>query len=356
MPIGALALGIVIGLSILVPTAIDAIKTFVKGVAATLGNVSPDWGAAKTAVMDSFRSVDYSDLGQAGRRIFSADFLRGLLTSCLRAALDTDALATEFKTLLDAAIAEITKGVILFAAFSVLGAIVGFFVTRSELRRNVAKRKFGRAILIAVLSAILNVTIVAGGVYLIMKLQKFAVLCAVALFALYGAVSFLEAYLLHGYKKVSLKKVLRVRNFVSLAVVSVVQIVLSVLIAGLVFKIAGLFVGAFIDYSVLVLTLSCLSLNVEAYVKALASKEGEGGFDKEDFAKAMTELSAPSRAAASTAALAPAEGEIACVAATEDGGITVESSSNEEASTDGDEVAPVGPSHETPEIPPEEKP
>ena len=291
MPIGALALGIVIGLSILVPTLIDAIKTFVRGVAAIVGNVSPDWNAVKDVVVDAFRAVDYSDFGQAGRLIFSKKFFSGLLTSCLHAALDTDALASEFKTLLDAALASIARGALAFVIFTVLGALVGYYATRAEMRRNVAKRKFGRAILVKIVGAILNVTIVACGVFLILKAQKFAVLCALALFLLYGTVSFFEAYLLHGYKKVSLKKVLRLRNFVSLAVVSLVQILLSVLIAGLAFLITGFFVGAFIGYAVLVLTLTCLTLNVEAYVKALAGGEGEGAFDKERFVKAMNDLS-----------------------------------------------------------------
>ena len=356
MPIGALALGIVIGLAVWVPTTIDAIKAFVKGVAAALGNVSPDWGAAKNAAIEIFRSVDYSDLGEAGRQIFSKDFLSGLLTACLRAALDTDALATEFKTLLDTALNKIAAGAIAFVVFTLIGAILGFLLTRSELRRNVAKRKLVMAILVAVVSAILNVTIVAGGVYLIMKVQKFAVLCAVALFVLYGAVAFFEAYLLHGYKKVPLKRVLRARNFLSLAVVSVVQIVLSVLIAGVVFKIAGLFVGLFINYAVLVLTLSCLSVNEEAYVKAIASKEGDEAFDKEDFARAMEALSpAPCTSGEGNCdsfeagvEIAP-ESQVVCSVASEGGSIPQESSAKKGA--EGDETTVKG---ET-DLPPEDK-
>ena len=176
--------------------------------------------------------------------------------------------------------AKAIAGGVAFLVFSVLGGVVGVFATRVEIRRNVAKRKFWKFILISIVHTVINATIIAGGVWVISRFNKFAALSTILTLLLYITVAFFEAYLVHGYKKVSLAKVLRVRNFLSLAILSVIEVAIMCAIVGLVLAISNVVVTFFVGYAVVVITLSCLSLNTEAYVKDMVAKiavdEGKG--------------------------------------------------------------------------------
>jgi len=298
LPIGALSLGIVIGLSIFLPALLSAIKDFFSGAVKIIGDVKPNWEAVWETISSTFLSVDYADIELAAREIFNRGFFGKLLNDCIHAAIDFDALQVQFEELLSACATKAIGAGVAFLVFSVLGAVVGVFATRVEIRRNVAKRKFWKFILISIVHTVINATIIAVGAYLITKFEKYAVIAGILTFLLYGAVTFFEAYLVHGYKKVSLRKVLRVRNFLSLALLSVIEIAVMIVLIALVLYISNVIITFFVGFSVVVITLSCVSLNAEAYVKDMADAAAKA---------AAPVLSAPAEGAQS-AVIAPAEG------------------------------------------------
>ena len=271
LPIGALSLGIVIGLSIFLPALLGAVKAFFSGAAHIIGDVKPNWDAVWETIASTFRAIDYVDVEVAARTIFDRDFFGKLLNDCLHAAIDFDALQAQFEELLSACAAKAIGGGVAFLVFTVLGAFVGIFATRVEIRRNVAKRKFWKFVLISVLHTVINATIIACGLWLISGFKQYAVLSGLLTFLLYGFVAFFEGYLVHGYKKVPLKKVLRVRNVLSLTLLSLIEVAVMCAIIAVVYWISNVIVTFFVGFSVGVLTLSCLSMNAEAYVKDMAS-------------------------------------------------------------------------------------
>jgi len=294
LPIGALSLGIVIGLSIFLPSLFGAIKAFFAGAVTIIGDVKPNWDAVWETISSTFRSVDYSDLEAAGREIFTRGFFGKLLNDCIHAAIDFDALQAQFEQLLESCATKAIAGGIAFLVFSVLGGVIGVFATRVEIRRNIAKRKFWKFLLISAVHAVINATIIAAGVWLISRFKQYAVLSGLLTILLYGSITFFEAYLVHGYKKVSLKKVLRARNFLSLALLSVIEIAIMCVLVAAVYFISNVIITFFVGFSVVVLTLSCVSMNAEAYVKDMAEK-----CEKDAPALPMRETTAPVDAAAS---------------------------------------------------------
>lgn len=274
LPIGALSLGIVIGLSIFLPALFGAIKAFFAGAASIIGDIKPNWDAVWAVIESTFRAIDYTDVEVAASEIFRRDFFAKLWDDCIHAAIDLEAVQVQFKDLLTACSEKAIAGGIAFMVFCVLGGFVGAFATRVEIRRNIAKRKFWKFLLISVVHTVLNVTIIAGGVLLISRFKEYGVLSGLLTLLLYGSVSFFEAYLVHGYKKVSLKKVLRVRNFLSLALLSLIEVAIMCAIIAIIYFISNVVVTFFIGFSVIVITLSCLSMNAEAYVKDLVENPG----------------------------------------------------------------------------------
>lgn len=272
MPIGALSLGIVIGLSIFLPALFGAIKAFFSGAVEIIGDIKPNWDAVWETIAETFRAVDYSDVEIAMRTVFNRDFFAKLWNDCIHAAIDFDALQAQFEELFSACAVKAIAGGIAFAVFTVLGALVGVVVTRVEIRRNIAQRKFWKFVLISILHAVINATIIAAGAWLISKFHKYAILSGFMTLLLYGLVAFFEAYLVHGYKKVPLKKVLRIRNVLSLALLSVIEVAIGCAIVAVVYFISNAVIAFFVGFSVVVLTLSCVSMNAEAYVKDMAGK------------------------------------------------------------------------------------
>ena len=273
LPIGALSLGIVIGLSILLPLLLGAVKDFFAGAASIIGDATPNWDAVWATISSTVRSVDYADPEVAARVIFDRGFFEKLLNDCIRAAIDLNVLQVQLEDLLSACAAKAVAGGIL--AFFVLGAFLGGFLTRVEIRRDIAKRKFWKFLLISVVHTVINATIIAGGVWLISSFKNFAVLSGLLTVILYGSVTFFEAYLVHGYKKIPLKSALRVRNFLSLALLTVIEVAIMCALLAIVYFISNVIITLFVGFSVVVITLSCLSMNAEAYIKDMADATGK---------------------------------------------------------------------------------
>ena len=276
VPIGALALGIVLGLSIMIPWCISAIKDFVNGVAEQLGNIKWDWDAVRQVLLDALYALDWSVPREAMSEIFSTDYLIDLLKKCAEAALgDTSSISAEVERLATEAISKITAAIIVAVICTIVGAVVGFFAARVNIRRDMASRKLWKFLLVSLLDAIINVTFLAFALWLIAAVKNFALLAFVLSVFAYGIVAFFEAYFVHGYKKVPFKKVMQVRNFFALFLLGFIEIVIAIAIIVLVIAITNIAFGAFVGFSVLVITLICITLNAEAYVKDIAIKQGQ---------------------------------------------------------------------------------
>lgn len=272
VPIGALALGFVLGISIAVPWILSAIKAFVDGVAELLGGIPWDWEAVQKVLVDELYALNWSEPIAVLEEVFSKDYLLDLLRRCAEGALgDTSAISSEVERLANEALSKISASVAVSVLCTILGAIVGFGVTRVNIRRDVARRKLWKYILISLLDSVINVTFLAFATWLIAAVEKFAILAFLLSVFAYGSVALLEAYLVHGYKKVPLKKVMQVRNFFTLFLLDFIQVIIAVVLFLLVLWITNLFFALFVGFSIAVITVICITLNAEAYVKDLAA-------------------------------------------------------------------------------------
>ena len=291
VPLGALSLGIVAGLSIMLPLFVSAIKGFVSGVASLVGSISLDWGAVKETLLAALRDLDWANPQDIPNLVFTQEYLGDLLKRCAIAALgDTSEISAQMEKLLSDAVSKMMLGVFAFVGLTLVGAFVGYFVTRAEIRRGIAKRGMGRALLVSVVRAVLNVTIIAAGAWLIMKTKSYAILSFILTVLVYGATAFFEAYLVHGYKKVPFKTVMSVKNFFSLAILTLIELAVLVGIILLLFFVTNVVIALYVGYSVLILTMICLQLNAEAYVKSLADKRDGKPIEEKDLAAAYASL------------------------------------------------------------------
>jgi len=291
VPLGALALGVVLGLSVMLPWIAAAVKEFVGESAELLGSTSWDWNAVKPILLDAFQSLDWASPKALINEIFSEEYLTDLLRKCVTAALgDTSAIAEGMDELVTLTVGKIFLATAAGIGFSIIGAFLGFFVTKVEIRRGMAKRKLGRLLLVVIVHAVLKVTVLAAGAWLILKAEKFALLSGILTVLVYGGITFVEAYFSQGWRKIPFKKVMRIRNFFSLFLLTLLEIAIAAGLIFLIIVISNMVFGLFVGYSILIVTLICLSLNAEAYVKSLADERATDGVNNEAFADAYKNL------------------------------------------------------------------
>ena len=281
IPIGALSLGIVVGLSVMIPMLWSAVMGCVTGVAEAVGNVSYHWGEVKEAVLSSIEKLSWSNPQAFVDEVANAGYWQELLRDCASVALgDLSQVEAEMEVLAKTAMTTITGGVLIFVLCTAIGAYVGYFVTRSMIRTGVAKRSFLKSILAGLLSTVINLTIIAAGVVLIAKSENYAILSILLTILVYGAAAFLEAYFVQGFRKVPFKKVMNIKNFFLLAILNMIEIAIMIAVITLLSAFTNPAIAVYAGFSVLIITLSCMQLNAEAYVKSLvdnpeAEKIGE---------------------------------------------------------------------------------
>ena len=287
VPIGALALGIVVGFSVMVPLVWGAIKTFVSGVADVMGNISVHWDAVKDALVDAFNKLDWMDPQQTASHVFTAEYLGELLRDCAAAALgDTSAAQDEMVSLTEKAVSTMSGAVAWGVFFAFVGALIGYVFTRAMIRSGMAERPLPKIILSIAIDAVIKVTIIAGGAILIARTQKYAVLSWALVILVYGVAEFLQAFFVHGFKKVPFKKVISIKNILLLALLSAIEIAIMFGVTFLLNKFTTPAIALVMGFSIFVITVSCLQLNAEAYVKSLADNPEVEQVNKEHLAVA----------------------------------------------------------------------
>lgn len=290
VPLGVLSLGIVIALSIAVPQTLDAVKAFITDSAEQMGKVSFNWEGVRDLLISTFRIWDWSGSGDIFKSVFTKEFLMDLLHRCADVALgDTSAIASQMESLASETAGKIFGALFLGVSSITIGAFFGFFVTRIEIRKEMAQRSVGKLILASVVDSIIKVTVLALGLWLIEKTVNYAMASFALTVVLYGLISLFEAYIVHGFKKVPLRKVINLKNAGSLALLTAIECVFAGgVFLGLYF-IANPLIALYIAYALAVLTLSCIQLNAEAYVKSLANSV-DGTLNLEGFAAAYASL------------------------------------------------------------------
>jgi len=270
IPLGALFLGIVVGSSIMIPMIWGAVKTFVTGVAKTLGDYAYDWDAVGDTLIAALKKLDWANPQNILNEVSTSDYWSSLLRECASAACgDTSAAEEQMRALTDQAMGTIAGGMAIFGFFTCVGGFVGYFMTRSLIRSGMAKRSVLQSILATIINTIINVTVLAAGTILIMKSKQYAVLSVILVVLVYGAVAFLEAYFVHGLGKVSFFKVMNIKNFFLLALLNTTEVALFMGIFTLLKTYTNIVIAICVGFSAAIITIISAQLNAEAYVKDL---------------------------------------------------------------------------------------
>ena len=277
-PLGVIALGAVIGLSILIPGIMNSVKEMLTGVSDTVSETEINWGAAGNSLLDSVRALDWSKPDVAVSQMLDNDWITSALNGCVTAIFeDANPALEQIKTLVLECIEEIGKFFAIFVIVTVFAMIVGYVLLRFQIRRETVKRSLWKTILLAIVHAIVNVTVIVACLSIMSKVNGFAAFIVVlAFFVISGFVSLIEAYVVHAVKKVKFKNIVNMKNVALLLFTNVIIFAISMFLVYLVYAVTNAIVGTFLSIALIEIASIVIGLNAESYVVETVEKKNRG--------------------------------------------------------------------------------
>ena len=267
-PLGAFALGIVLGLSVLLPGISLSVRNLAAAVSQATGNVSFDFAALADCIVEAVGRLDWENPSLALDTLMRADWLNDTFNDCIHSLLpEADAYAEQIAGAVAVSIAEILALIIVFAFLSSLGLLGAFLLTRALVKRTIARQAWWKNLLSALFD-LLFTALTSAAFFRLGKLWPPSVfISGVVLPLLYGAAALLKAYVLYGRKKTPLKKIVNLKNTWLLLLTNFLVFLLASASVVLAFLLTGGFVGAFLSIPFIFIGLSVILYNAEAYVK-----------------------------------------------------------------------------------------
>lgn len=272
-PLGTMFLGMMIGISILVPGIISAASELAGGIEELADHVNLDFNLLGENLWNTVLSLDWNDPLGAFKTMLSWEWINDALSNALAAILGTDleTFATRIGELVGMFTASVVAYIIVFFLFWILGFIAGFILIRFLIRRSIARRSVWKFVLSTVIGSVLSALLVALCLWIYTLWQSSIYISAIIILLLVGLFAFLQAYLLYGIKKVRFTEVVNLKNIGFYLLSNVIIFAVSIcftLIALAVNSLMGLFVGL----SLIEIAIIVINLNAESYVQELAAK------------------------------------------------------------------------------------
>ena len=268
--IGVFALGVVLGLSVLIPGIISALSGLVDDVKTIIAEVEFDFDAVAAYLVDAVRAIDYSNARTVMDTMLSADWLKEVLTNCMNALIgDTSGIEGELAAALTACIDAIIADLVVCVLIIILGLFAGYYFTRWLVRRSIAKRSMWKFLLVTLLDSVLSVGLIVLVAWLATLWWVSVFISTVVGIILVGLGSLFEAYIVHGRGRVGLREVVNIKNVLKLMLTNIIIFVLA---AGLSLAVVyiNLVAGIFLAVAFISIAMIVAGLNAEAYVKSLS--------------------------------------------------------------------------------------
>ncbi len=270
-PVGMLAVGLVLGLSVALPTAFSALKQFINAVAEIIQSNNVDFTATEDYIVNSITSLNWEDpIGALGTMI-NGEWLKKLIDGSfeligVELKVYADLITQAFEEMVVTIIVLIVLVVFLFFA----GLVAGYALTRYLVRRNMARRGLWKMILASLADSLLTVSLFALCVWLASIWTPSVAFTSVLSVCVFAFTSLLEAYLIHGAKVVPFSAVMRISNAVKLVLCDFLIFFISLVLLVISIALTNVVAGMFIGFSFVEIAFIVIALNAESYVKDLA--------------------------------------------------------------------------------------
>ena len=272
-PIGTLAIGIVFGFSGLISGTVEAISELAHRMTEISQVASVDLMPIQSRLTQAIGTLNWNQPTKALQTAFTTEWLpeawKESVASCEGL---NDSVREEIGEAVDRCASQLTGYMYLFVLLAWLGLVAGYLITKWQIRRNLAKRVFWKALMVSALNALLGATVVAFCARMLVISGASALLSFLISLILWGFISLFEAYLVHGWKKVGFRQTVNFKTVGLLLLTNLLIFLFAVGTAALVFWLVNRMVGIFVGIATVEIAYIVSSLNAEAFMKELAEE------------------------------------------------------------------------------------
>lgn len=277
VPLGIISIFTLMGLVSCVTGISTSIKDFVNDAKEMVGNIHIDWSAIKTTFFAQLTQVDYSQgLETSIRTIASSEWLNGTLSEILKVAFGDSLSMDQVSELVTTAISGIVMSIVFLFIMFLLGIVVGIFVLKLLIRKQMTHVKVGRLILFSILDAFFWLLVILLVVYLSSINKALNIIILVLFILTFGFICLSEGYLFYGIKKIKYRQVMNPINVLKLYAIEILILAITAVFTLLCVLIFKKVVGIYIALPFVEIGILSISSTAESYVVHLVEKKNPG--------------------------------------------------------------------------------
>ena len=268
IPLGIIFLFFLLGISIAIPRGLAAITDMVDEVKTITSNAELKPGVFLDAVLQKIFALDWAFPERVVSTVTSFSWLKATFKECFFALVGEDN-AREVINAVNGCINRLMFLGIMVGILSVVGCVVGYFVTRSEIKQSSAKAPLKKRLLYGTIELAGILPLMALMAFITYLWEPFIIIAIIILIPgvelWHIAVSCWE----YAYKKVKIKEIMNVKVFfLSLAtnfIIIGITLTIAVLL-GLFVRVGNILI-AFLLLSIIEVTLATNAVNIASYIK-----------------------------------------------------------------------------------------
>ena len=272
VPLGCIFLGLLFGAYTFFGVVSEQLAYVKEEIPKLLTGVEADFDELWSFVIGSARELSWKNPIQTVVMLLKGEWLTEKIATFLgMTTADAAQLLSSLQNVLQTVGGALKGGLAAFGVQVMLGVLLGYFVTNFFVRRSTVKRGFWKFVLVSLLDSFLSATLVAVTVYLLTLWSPGALISSVVSMFLYGFVSLLEAYVIHGRNEIPFKTVVNAKNCFLLQLAQTIIFAISAVIVLIIYLITNWLVALAIGLSVAIIALLVANVNAEAYVVSLTN-------------------------------------------------------------------------------------
>lgn len=270
--LGVIALFFVLGLSVAVPQIISSVSNMATKIVEVSGSANIDFSIVWDELVGLVSALNWNNPINAFQTMFTEGWLVETFNSLTNVIIgSTEVVTAQITEIINLCVSEIIVSFILFVLLSLLGIILGYFLTKWLIRKDIAKRSFWKFFLVYFIDSLLSATLVALCMWLVSIWQPSIFISSLISIILFGAISLFEAYVVHAWKKVGIKQIVNIKNIAFLFVTNIIILIIAWACVGIVGIISNQIVATFVGIALIEISFIVISLNAESYVKSFAN-------------------------------------------------------------------------------------
>lgn len=274
VPLGMLSLGVILGLSLAIPLCGRSLNELFDAVSNSVQDVTIDTAALRKEFFAVVGELDWNEPQSALSSLMDKAWFTEAITRCLTALTGMDYSANAgVLSEIDAAVNGVVTGTLIFSLFVSLAFIGGYILTKSLIRRELASRSVWKFIIVYIFHGVATLGITVLGVWLVTLWKPSVFIFPIVFFLIMSALSMFEAFIVHGWGKLPVKRILTAKNVGTKLLSDLIIFLIWVASVAVITAIFNAFAGVLIGVLIFEISTIVIDLNAEAYVKAVVEKK-----------------------------------------------------------------------------------